>query len=167
MSIIKDTFFGGAEKKAARAQQQNLEQAQQITREAANQARGDIMNLFPQSQDSARQGFQGALSVFNQTLPQQAQALTGGNVAAQNALLAGLPAMQAAILGTPMPELNLQPFQFQPNFDFANQNITSPRENQTQETQTQQPTMQVNPFGTSGVLGGFGNMPNEFGNMRR
>lgn len=165
MSVIKDTFFGGAEKKAARAQEQSLKEAQAITREGIEQARGDIMRLFPQSQTSATQGFQGALDVFNQALPQQAQALTGGNVAAQNALLAGLPSMQAAILGTPMPELNLQPFQFQPNFDFANQTIPT-QQAQTQQ-QPQQPTMQSNPFGTTGILSGARNLANEFGNMRR
>lgn len=155
MSIIKDTFFGGAEKKAAQAQQQGLEQAQRISQQAAAQARGDIMNLFPQAQQTGRQGFQQALDVFSQTLPQQTQAFTSGNVAAQNALLAGLPAMQSAILGTPSQPLDLQAFQFQPDLSFANQTLASlqnQEQNQGQANQTAPPTMQGN------FLSGFGNV---------
>lgn len=157
MSIIKDTFFGGAEKDAARAQQQGLEQAQQLTREFAEQARGDVMRLFPQSQQSLQQGFQGALDVFGQTLPQQAQALTGGNVAAQQTLTQSLPQLQAAILGTGLPQINQQPYQFTPNFSFANQ--TLPQPGGMQEQQMQQPTMQApmnNPLAGLAGLGGAG-----------
>ena len=62
--------------------------------QATQQARGDLFRLFPASQQNAQQGFQGALDVFNQALPQQAQTLQDGNVAAQNQLLAGMPQFQ-------------------------------------------------------------------------
>ena len=168
MSIIKDTFFGGAEKKAAKAQQQGLEQAQALTQQAANQARGDLMNLFPQAQQSGRQGFQQALDVFSQTIPQQTQAFTSGNVAAQNALLAGLPAMQSAILGTPSKPLNLQAFQASPDLSFANQTLASL---QNPQQQSGQPTMQANFLsgisGAPGVGGPRIDGLNTFNSMRR
>ncbi len=145
MSIIKDVFFGGAEKKAAQAQTDALERGQDFTREGVEQARTDVMNFIPQGQQRAQQGFQQALDVFSQSLPQQAQAFTGGNVAAQQALLAGLPQMQSAILGGQIQPLNIQPFQAQPDFGFANQNIMQAL------PQAQQPQPQPN---ASGLLGG-------------
>jgi len=122
---VKNTFLGGAEKDAAKQQQKALEQAQTFTREGIAQARGDILKLFPQAQEASRMGFQGALDVFGQTIPQQAQAFQGGNVAAQQALLAGLPQQQAAILGqqAALQPLNVQPFSFQPDFSFAQQQL--------------------------------------------
>ncbi len=135
MSIIKDTFFGGAEKQAATAQTKALEQAQTFTREGVAQARGDIQELFPQAQQDLQQGFQGALDVFAQTIPQQTAAFAGGNVAAQQALLAGLPQQQAAILGgqAALQPLNIQPFQFQPDLSFAQQTLPQIQQAQEQE----------------------------------
>lgn len=123
MSFITDTFFGGAEKKAAKAQTRALEQAQVFTREGVAQARSDVNELFPQARQDLQQGFQSALDVFGQTIPQQVEAFTGGNVAAQQALLSGLPQQQAAILGgqSALQPLNVQPFQFQPDLSFAQQ----------------------------------------------
>lgn len=135
MSIIKDTFFGGAEKKAAKAIEKNLEKSQAFTREGVAQARGEIQELFPQAQQDLQQGFQGALDVFAQTIPQQTAAFTGGNVAAQQALLAGLPQQQAAILGgqAALQPLNIQPFQFQPDLSFAQQTLPQIKQAQEQE----------------------------------
>lgn len=160
MSFVKDTFFGGAEKKAAKAQTKALEQAQTFTREGVAQARGDIMNLFPQAQQNIQQGFQGALDVFGQSLPQQTAAFTGGNVAAQQALLAGLPQQQAAILGgqTALQPLNVQPFQFQPDLSFAQQQLPSFAPQEEEQAAPQQPAIDIGQF-----LGGF-NRPN-FGGL--
>ena len=68
-------------------------------KQATAQARKDAIPLFQSSQENALQGFQGALDIFGQTVPQQQQVFQGGNVAAQNALLSGLGQQQAAILG--------------------------------------------------------------------
>jgi len=93
--------------------------------EAANQrAREDLFKLFPAAQQNMQQGYQGALDVFNQTLPQQANVFQAGNVAAQNQLLAGMPQYQNAILGAPVDYSKFQATQLQqPNFDFANQQL--------------------------------------------
>ena len=109
MSIIKDTFFGGAEKKAAKAQQKGIESGIQATKEGTAQARKDIGQLFPQARQDLQQGFQGALDVFGQSLPAQTQAFQQGNVNAQNTLLAGLPQFQNAILGGQLDFSQLQP----------------------------------------------------------
>lgn len=124
MSKIVDTFFGGAEKKAAQAQVQGLRQGQDFIRQGVQTARGDIARLFPQAQQQQQQGFQAAMDIFQQTLPQQAQAFQGGNVAAQQALLAGLPQIQNAIFGAPVDYSAFQAYQQQPlNFDFTAQQL--------------------------------------------
>lgn len=109
MTVIKDLFFGGSEKKAAKAQTQALKEGQAFTREGVEQARGDLLNLFPAAQQNLQQGFQGALDVFGQSLPAQVQSFQQGNVAAQQQLLAGLPQFQNAILGGNIDFGQLQP----------------------------------------------------------
>lgn len=102
-----------AQDKATRAQTGAAERGQDILREQAAVAREDLLNLFPQAQQSLTQGFQGALDIFGQTLPAQQQAFQGGNVGAQQQILAGLPLQQAAILGGNVDLSQLQPFQQQ------------------------------------------------------
>ena len=70
------------------------------------QARGDLFKLFPSAQKSMTTGFQGSLDVLNQAFPQQLQAFQGGNVAAQNQLIAGLQPQRAAVLGQ---DINFNP----------------------------------------------------------
>lgn len=124
MSIITDTFFGGAEKDAARAQQAGIEAGIDATTAATAQARKDIGELFPQARQDLQQGFQGALDVFQSVVPQQSDFFQQGNISAQNAILAGLPQQQAAILGGQVDLSALQPSQqFTPDFGFLNQNI--------------------------------------------
>lgn len=128
MSIIKDTFFGGAEKKAAKAQQKGIEKGIASTQAATAQARQDLGALFPQARQDLQQGFQGALDVFQSVVPQQSNIFQQGNIGAQQAILAGLPQFQNAILGGQIDYGAFQPSQqFQPDFSFLNQNIAPPQ----------------------------------------
>lgn len=138
MTIIKDTFFGGAEKKAGKALEKSGEESQEFIRQGIEQAKGEISPLFAGARQAGQQGFQGALDVFRQTLPQQSQAFQGGNVAAQQALLAGLPQFQNAILGGQVDLSGFQPFQSQPiDFSFAQQQLPVLPQIQQQEPQQQ------------------------------
>lgn len=124
MSIIKDTFFGGAEKKAAKAQQKGIERGVEATERATAEAKASVLPLFGQARNDLQQGFQGALDVFSQSLPAQVQAFQGGNVAAQQQLLAGLPQFQNAILGGNIDYSQLQPTQVQtPDLGFFSQRL--------------------------------------------
>jgi hypothetical protein len=124
MSIIKDTFFGGAEKKAAKAQQQGIERGIDETRRATEEARQAVTPLFGQARQDLNQGFQGALDVFSQSLPAQMQTFQQGNVGAQEQLLAGLPQFQNAILGNQIDFSQLQPAQVQtPDLGFFQQTL--------------------------------------------
>lgn len=99
MSFIKNKFFGGAEKRAAKKQVEATQEAQRLRQAGTERARADIQPLFGQARQDIATGFQGARDIFAETLPQQAQLFQGGNLAAQETLLAGLPQQQAAILG--------------------------------------------------------------------
>ena len=124
MSIIKDTLFGGAEKAAAKKQERAIREAQDITRESQEQARGDLFKLFPAAQQQTQQGFQGALDVLGQSLPAQTGTFQQGNVGAQQAILAGLPQIQNALLGNQVDLSQLQPFQVQqPDLSFFQQQL--------------------------------------------
>ena len=121
---VTDTFFGGAEKKAAKAQTKALEKAQEYTREAAAQARGDLFKLYPAAQQNANQGFQAAMDIFGQSVPAQMNAFQGGNVAAQQQLLAGLPQMNNALLGAPIDYSQFQTYQApQQDYSFLQQQL--------------------------------------------
>ena len=110
--------------KATRAQVDAGDKASQQLAASTAQARNDLFKLFPAAQQNTQQGYQGALDVFKQALPQQAGALQAGNVAAQNQLLAGMPQYQNAILGAPVDYSQFQATQLeQPSFDFANQQL--------------------------------------------
>ena len=112
--------------KAINAQQQAGNTASQQLQDSTAQAREDLFKLFPAAQQNTQQGYQGALDVFKQTLPQQAGVFQAGNVAAQNQLLAGMPQFQNAILGAPVDYSQFQATQLQqPNMNFANQQLQS------------------------------------------
>jgi hypothetical protein len=124
MSVIKDTFFGGAEKKAAKSQQKGIEKGIQATERATREAREAAIPLFGKARRDLQQGFQGALDVFGQSLPAQVQTFQGGNVGAQEQLLAGLPQFQNAILGNQIDFSQLQPTQVQtPDLSFFQQRL--------------------------------------------
>jgi hypothetical protein len=115
-----------ATKQSISASERAGERADQQLQASTQQARGDLFKLFPAAQQNTQQGYQGALDVFSQALPQQAQTFQDGNVAAQNQLLAGLPQFQNAILGNPVDNSQFQATRLQqPNFDFANQQLQS------------------------------------------
>lgn len=109
--------------KAASASRGAARTASAETRRSADEARGDINRIFPQAQQTARQGFQGALDVFGQSLPAQANIFQEGNIGAQQAILSGLPQIQNALLGGNVDFSQLQPFQAKTPIRFFNQTL--------------------------------------------
>jgi hypothetical protein len=138
--------------KAAKATGKAADTAAAETRRSADEAREDLFKLFPAAQQNAQQGFQGALDVFGQVVPAQQQAFQGGNLAAQQQILAGLPQIQNAILGNQVDFSQLQPFQSpQQDLSFLQQQLP-----QFIDPFAPQPSeMTVNPIGgSSNILGG-------------
>ena len=114
-------LFGGTDDSSQKAQISQNQQVLALQEKLAKQARGDVTGIFPGVRQSAQEGFQGALDLMGQTVPQQAALFQGGNVAAQNTLLAGLPQQNNAILGNPIDLSGLQPTQLAYNTDFTQQ----------------------------------------------
>lgn len=113
-----------ADKNMRSAERQRAE-SQKFIEESVNKARGDLFKLFPAAQESRNQGLQAGIDLYKQSIPQQLGAFTQGNMAAQNALIQGLPAMQAAIMGQPM-NYNPQAQQVAPNAGNFLQGIQAP-----------------------------------------
>lgn len=111
MSFIKDTFFGGAQADAAESQADAAREGQRLIQQNLIQARGEAIPLFQGAEQNLLGGIQGALDVFGQSLPAQTQAFQQGNINAQQQLLAGLPQIQAALLGGNVDFSGLQPSQ--------------------------------------------------------
>jgi hypothetical protein len=100
-----------SQKKAIESAETQKEASQAFIEQSIKEARSDIFKLFPAAQDSRKQGLQAGLDLFSQAYPQMQQSFTQGNVGAQNALLAGLPQMNNAILGNPVDLSGLQAMQ--------------------------------------------------------
>jgi len=128
--FIEKTFFGGAERDAAKKQVKGIEAGQEFIRQGTQEARQDVRNIFPFAQQALQGGFQGAADIFSQAIPQQANVFQAGNVAAQQQFAQGLPQFQNAILGQPIDFGQFQPVTLQqPDFSFL----------QNQQFQTQNP----------------------------
>jgi len=113
-----------ASSKASKASSGAADKASLQTLQATNRARDDVNRLFPQAQQSAQLGFQGALDVFGQSLPAQTDVFQQGNLGAQQAILSGLPQIQNALFGNQVDLSQLQPFQVQqPDLSFFNQTL--------------------------------------------
>lgn len=118
-----DVSGSAAQERATKAQSRQNEQERALKQKFAEEARADVKALFPVADLNRNLGFQSALDVFGQSVPQQFSAFQEGNVGAQQALLAGLPQIQNAILGLPMDLSGFQPQSVGFNTDFAQQQL--------------------------------------------
>lgn len=123
MSGVVDFIFGGQDTSAQQLQAAANRAASENIAERTAQARADVLNIIPRGDVARNLGFQGALDVLSQTIPQQLQTFQGGNVGAQQNLLAGLPQIQNAILGGQVDLSALQPTRLPFDPSFATQGI--------------------------------------------
>ena len=84
-------------------------QSQAFIEKNMNQARNDILNLYPSIQDSQRQGFNASLDLYKKSIPMRMNAFTQGNIGAQNQIIKGLPQIQNALLGRKIDTSGFQP----------------------------------------------------------
>lgn len=162
-SGIVDTLFGGGESEQSKTNSRTQEMINQRT----EQARDDIMRLAPIADANRNIGYQAALDILGQAMPQQLDAFQQGNVNAQNAIKAGMPQFQNAIMGLPVNYGVFQPQQVQYSDEFTQQKIpeyisllsilgsnpmggdggqASPALDQGRQSAPQQPIAQPNPF---------------------
>lgn len=112
-SLLGAVVGRNASKRSAKAQTRGQENAQAAIDRAAELARSQAIPLFNSAQQNQQLGFQGALDIFGQTIPAQLDAFGGGNLNAQNTMLAGLDPQIAAILGGNIDLSGLQSQQVQ------------------------------------------------------
>lgn len=98
-------------KKAGEATSEGQEAAAQLIRDQAEDAKRIIFQTVPIAERNLRAGSQGALNVLGQSMQPRSDLMRGGNVAAQNTLLAGLGQQNNAILGTGIDMSQLQAYQ--------------------------------------------------------
>ena len=106
-----------------RNQREQNAAAQALIAEKAAEARQDVLAIAPGAERNRNMGFQSALDVFGQAVPQQLQSLKAGNLGAQEALLAGLPQMRNAIMGQNYSFTGLHPRTFEVDQSFAQQQL--------------------------------------------
>ena len=170
-AVVGAVASRNASKGAARASGKASDAQIAETRRATEQARGDLFNLFPAAEANAQKGYQGALDVFGQFMPQQAQTFQQGNVAAQNQILAGMPQAHNALMGGAVDysqfqptQLNYDPSMFQqqlPEYQTSQQAM-DPTYGMTDleiQNRTAMQPQQQNPFNAlSGFGGRFGRL---------
>ncbi len=105
---IGKALFGDPQA-GSNAQQKSNKQSQAYTKEMADQARNDAISLYNASSAPLRDGYQAALDAVGGTTRQQIDTTARGNYYGQEALLAGMPQFQNAILGMPVDNSKLQP----------------------------------------------------------
>lgn len=98
----KDAAEAGAEGQAAAAR---------IIAEQADEARRMIFQLVPIGEQNLQTGAQAALNVLGQSIGPQAQMARGGNIAAQQTLIGGMPQFENAIMGRDIDYSQFQPYQ--------------------------------------------------------
>ena len=135
---IVNTFTGESEKKAGKQAVKELAKGREAVSGLAEESRGTLFDLFGDAQGSRRAGLQGALDVFGESVPLQAETTQAGNVAAQQQLLAGLPLIQRAIIGRPTDLSTLQPTEipFDLNFTAGQLPETAPIQQATNTPET-------------------------------
>lgn len=93
------SLFGGSDDSAQRAQSSANAATQQYIEQQTAQARQDVLGMQPGIDQTRQAGFQQALDVFGQAIPEQQRLYEQGNIQAQQALLSGQPDFANAILG--------------------------------------------------------------------
>lgn len=87
---------------AQRAQTAQNARSQEFIEQQSRMAQLASQRLFDTGQNNLLAGNEAALNLFQQGAPQQLSAFQQGNMNAQNQILAGLPQIQNAIMGTPV-----------------------------------------------------------------
>lgn len=151
-AIAGAALSAGANMLSQRAQKKDISKANRRSMEMANTEMANLMPAYQQAQDTMLGGYgqagqinQEALNrayqMQGQSFMPRMQAYQGGNVAAQNANIASIPAMRAALLGGRMPQM--QQAQSLPIDQAALAGLINP---QAQQFPAQQQFQPMRPF---------------------
>jgi hypothetical protein len=158
MGLFK-AIFGGTDKSAQKGQKADNAASRKFIEEQMAAGRADVMGAYPAAEANRNMGYQSALDVYGQTMPQELSTYQQGNMNAQGTLLAGMPQMMNAIYGLPtdMSGLTPQAVQYDPSYtqqqlpDYAGIQGPAGAEQPQQQQQQQQPGMaQPGQYGGTG-----------------
>jgi hypothetical protein len=107
-AVASSVIASEAAEDAAAAGSKAADRSAQQIRDAATQAREDVLTHFPGAEQSLLEGSRGAFDLFSQGISGQQQALREGNLAAQQTVSQGLPQIQNALLGIPLDQQAFQ-----------------------------------------------------------
>ncbi len=110
-SILGGYMAGEGATDAAGAAIDAAKSAAALIAEQANAARNIIFKITPIAESNLLAGQQAGLNVLGESIGPQADLARGGNVAAQETLLAALPQMQSAIMGQGVDLSKIQSYQ--------------------------------------------------------
>lgn len=96
-------------KDAAEAGQKGAERASGISQAAAQQARQDVLTMFPSAQKDLLAGYSGAYDLLGQGIGEQQRLLQEGNLAAQGTTAGGFDQVRAALMGLPVDTQGFAP----------------------------------------------------------
>lgn len=89
MGKVVKSIFGGKDSSAQKGQAAANQNAIDFIKGMGDQGRDDLLSLGLSADENRNAGYQAALDVLAQSVPQQIDAFTAGNTAAQNAILGG------------------------------------------------------------------------------
>tara|TARA_R110002074_G_scaffold24842_1_gene73915 strand:+ start:1187 stop:1744 length:558 start_codon:yes stop_codon:yes gene_type:complete len=123
MTKLVKTIFGGESDEGIERQEKSNQLLRDFLARQEAMGRADIRKAMPSQYAAMTAGQQSALDVYGQTMPQQANAFVGGNVAAQQSLLSGMPMYEQAIRGGDVNYAALKPYQGSYDMSFAQQKL--------------------------------------------
>ena len=103
------TYLGNKKKNAA--DKKAVEEANRFEQAKTTAGLGYLEPAYNRGMDAQQKAYEQSLALQGQTFRPTIDAMQGGNVAAQRAILAGLPMQRAAILGGKIDYSQLQPYQ--------------------------------------------------------
>jgi hypothetical protein len=103
------TYLGN--KKTNAAQKKAAEEANRVAESRTTAGLGYLEPAYNRGMDAQQRAYEQSLALQGQTFRPTIDAMQGGNLAAQRAILAGLPMQRAAILGGKIDYSQLQPYQ--------------------------------------------------------
>ena len=136
------TYLGN--KKTNAANKKAAEEANRFAQSRTTAGLGYLEPAYNKGMDAQQRAYEQSLALQGQTFRPTIDAMQGGNLAAQRAILAGLPMQRAAILGGKIDYSQLQPYQ--QNIDTsAMQGLFNPQAMQFRPQAQQAPQEQMSP----------------------
>ena len=102
MGDVVNKLFGGTDDSAQKATIRQNDMSREYIQQQYGQARNDISSAYNPMSQALSGGFGSAMDAYNQAAPRQLDAMSQGNFGAQQQIMAGLPAFQAALMGQPV-----------------------------------------------------------------